>query len=123
MPLLVIGLNHTTAPVSIRERLTFGPDIIVGALRSVTEIRGIHEAVILSTCNRTEVYCHADDDADEWTRDWLARFHGLSVEDIAPYLYIHEGRHVIGHLLSVASGLDSLVLGEPQILAYRHGDR
>ena len=65
MPLLVIGLNHTTAPVSIRERLTFGPDIIVAALRSLTEIPGIHEAVILSTCNRTEVYCHADDDADE----------------------------------------------------------
>ena len=60
MPLLVIGLNHTTAPVSIRERLTFGPDIIVAALRSLTEIAGIHEAVILSTCNRTEVYCHTD---------------------------------------------------------------
>jgi len=116
MPLLVIGLNHTTAPVSIRERLTFGPDIVVGALRSLTEIRGIHEGVILSTCNRTEVYCHADEDADEWTRDWLARFHGLSVEDIAPYLYMHEGRHAVDHLLSVASGLDSLVLGEPQIL-------
>jgi glutamyl-tRNA reductase len=96
--------------------LTFGPDIIVGALRSLTEIRGIHEGVILSTCNRTEVYCQADKDADEWTRDWLARFHGLSVEDIAPYLYMHEGQHVVGHLLAVASGLDSLVLGEPQIL-------
>lgn len=116
MPLLVIGLNHTTAPVSIRERLTFGPDIIVGALRSLTEIRGVREGVILSTCNRTEVYCHADGDADELTRDWLARFHGLSVEDIAPYLYLHEGRNVVDHLLSVASGLDSLVLGEPQIL-------
>jgi glutamyl-tRNA reductase len=116
MPLLVIGLNHTTAPVNIRERVTFGPDIIVAALRSLTEVPGVHEAVILSTCNRTEIYCHADDDADEWTRDWLARFHGLSVEDIAPYLYLHAGRRVIGHLLSVASGLDSLVLGEPQIL-------
>jgi len=116
MPIIALGLNHKTAPVEIRERVTFGPDIIVGALRSLTEIRGVHEAVILSTCNRTEVYCHADGDAQEWTRDWLARFHGLSVEDIAPYLYAHEGRHVVDHLLSVASGLDSLVLGEPQIL-------
>jgi len=119
MPLLVIGLNHTTAPVSIRERLTFGPDIIVAALRSLTELASVREAVVLSTCNRTEVYCHAEDSdpgADELTRDWLARFHGLSVEDIAPYLYTHTGRQAIGHLLSVASGLDSLVLGEPQIL-------
>ncbi len=116
MPLLAIGLNHTTAPVNIRERLTFGPDIIVAALRSLTELAGVHEAVILSTCNRTEVYCHADADAQETTRDWLAEFHGLAVEDISPYLYVHEERHVIGHLLSVASGLDSLVLGEPQIL-------
>ncbi|MCG6967307.1 MAG: glutamyl-tRNA reductase [Chromatiaceae bacterium] len=116
MPLLTIGLNHTTAPVSIRERVTFGPDIIVAALRSVTEQPGIHEAVILSTCNRTELYCHAEDDAIESTRDWLAGFHGLVAEDIAPYLYVHEGRHVIDHLLSVASGLDSMILGEPQIL-------
>ena len=116
MPLLVIGLNHTTAPVSIRERLTFGPDIIVAALRSLTEIAGVHEAVILSTCNRTEIYCHAGEAVDELTRDWLARFHGLALEDIAPYLYLHEGRQAVSHLLAVASGLDSLVLGEPQIL-------
>ncbi len=116
MPLLAIGLNHTTAPVSIRERLTFGPDIVVAALRSLTELDGVHEAVILSTCNRTELYCHADDDSYELTRDWLAGFHGLAIEDIAPYLYLHQGRQVINHLLSVSSGLDSLVLGEPQIL-------
>ncbi|MCB1789365.1 MAG: glutamyl-tRNA reductase [Gammaproteobacteria bacterium] len=116
MPLLAIGLNHTTAPVNIRERVTFGPDIIVAALRSVTDLDGVREAVILSTCNRTELYCHADEDALELTRDWLAGFHGLAVEDIAPYLYAHEGRHAIRHLLSVSSGLDSLVLGEPQIL-------
>ncbi len=116
MPLLVIGLNHTTAPISIRERVTFGPDIIVAALRNLTEQPGVHEAVILSTCNRTEVYCSAETDAIESTRDWLAGFHGLAVEDIAPYMYSREGRDVIEHLLSVASGLDSLILGEPQIL-------
>ncbi len=116
MPLLAIGLNHTTAPVSIRERLTFGPDIVVAALRSLCELESVHEAVILSTCNRTELYCHAGDDAMELTRDWLAGFHGLAVEDIAPYLYGHEGANAVNHLLEVASGLDSLVLGEPQIL-------
>ena len=116
MPLLVIGLNHTTAPISIRERVTFGPDIIVGALRSLTEQPGVHAAVILSTCNRTEVYCHAEADAMESTRDWLAGFHGIVVEDIAPYLYSREGRVAVEHLLCVASGLDSLILGEPQIL-------
>jgi glutamyl-tRNA reductase len=116
MTLLAIGLNHTTAPLNIRERLTFGPDIVVAALRSLSDTPGIEEGVILSTCNRTEIYCKTTGDATEQTRDWLAEFHGLSVEDIAPYLYIHEGRKVIDHLLAVASGLDSLVLGEPQIL-------
>ena len=116
MPLLAIGLNHTTAPVGIRERVTFGPDIVVAALRSVTELPGVHEAVILSTCNRTEVYCYADADTLELTREWLAGFHGLAVEDIAPYLYAHQGREAVYPLLSVASGLDSMVLGEPQIL-------
>jgi glutamyl-tRNA reductase len=116
MSLIAIGLNHTTAPVAIRERLTFGPDVIVAALRSVTERAGVDEAVILSTCNRTEVYCSQSGADPELTRDWLAEFHGLAVEDIAPYLYIHEGRQVVDHLLCVASGLDSLVLGEPQIL-------
>jgi glutamyl-tRNA reductase len=116
MPLLAIGLNHTTAPVSIRERVTFGPDIVVAALRSLTGLAGVHEAVVLSTCNRTELYCEAEPDAEELTREWLAGFHGLAIEDVSPYLYQHQGRRAIGHLLSVASGLDSLVLGEPQIL-------
>ncbi len=116
MPLLAIGLNHTTAPVSIRERVTFGPDIVVAALRSLTDLGGVGEAVILSTCNRTEIYCDALGDAQEETCEWLAGFHGLAIEDVLPYLYVHEGGHAVEHLLSVASGLDSLVLGEPQIL-------
>jgi glutamyl-tRNA reductase len=116
MPLLAIGLNHTTAPVSIRERITFGPDIVVAALRSLTENPGVNEAVILSTCNRTEVYCNVDEPAQEKTREWLAQFHGLAIEDISPYLYQHEERHAVEHLLAVSCGLDSMVLGEPQIL-------
>lgn len=116
MSLLALGLNHKTAPVDIRERLTFGPDIIVAALRNVLELPEVEEAVILSTCNRTELYCALNSDETESTHDWLARFHGLELETISPYLYAHEGKNAVKHLLQVASGLDSMVLGEPQIL-------
>ncbi len=116
MPLHTLGLNHNTAPVAVRERVTFGPDVVAAALRSLSAISGVREAVILSTCNRTEVYCHCQGDRLDQTRAWLAEFHGLALEDISPYLYQHEENRAVEHLLSVASGLDSLVLGEPQIL-------
>lgn len=116
MSLIAIGLNHTTAPVNIRERVTFGPDIVVAALRGLRELDDVREAVILSTCNRTELYCVTGDDAGDALRDWVAKFHGLATEDVAPYLYRHHDEGAISHLLRVASGLDSLVLGEPQIL-------
>ncbi len=116
MSLLVLGLNHTTAPVEIRERVSFGPDIIVGALRSLTEVEGVGEGVILSTCNRTELYCHGNDANPERIGRWLAEFHGLKREDLTPYLYLHQEEKAVEHLLRVASGLNSLVLGEPQIL-------
>ena len=116
MTLLTVSLNHTSAPVAIRERVTFGPDIVVGALRNLRERPGVNEAVILSTCNRTEVYCNVDEDQVEQVRCWIAEFHGLVVNDIAPYLYEHRDDEAVAHLLSVACGLDSMVLGEPQIL-------
>ena len=116
MTLLALGLNHKTAPVEIRERITFGPDIIVGALRNLAESPGVREAVILSTCNRTEIYCAAGETDDEQLSEWLSRFHGLEIETIAPYLYRLCGKESVRHLLKVASGLDSMVLGEPQIL-------
>ena len=115
MAFLALGLNHKTAPIAIRERITFGPDIIVGALRSLSE-RGLDEAVILSTCNRTEIYCAGAENAEETLRAWLGEFHGTGQDIIAPYLYAHVERDAIAHLLRVASGLDSMVLGEPQIL-------
>ncbi|BAO43222.1 glutamyl-tRNA reductase [Thiolapillus brandeum] len=116
MTLLVLGLNHTTAPVDIRERITFGPDIIVGALRSLTESEGASEAVILSTCNRTEIYCYGCDLNPDQLQAWLARFHGLEAGNLSAYLYLHQEHKAVEHLLRVASGLNSLVLGEPQIL-------
>ncbi len=116
MQLLTLGINHKSAPIDIRERLTFGPDIIVAALRSLLEQQAVTEAVILSTCNRTEIYCALAGADKEEIYSWLAAFHGMEVETISPYLYGHEGRDAVQHLLKVASGLDSLVLGEPQIL-------
>ena len=116
MSLLALGLNHTTAPVAIRERVTFGPDIVVAALRSLCDLPGVSEAVILSTCNRTEVYCCTEEDQVEPVRDWFASFHGLMINDLSPYLYQHGEDQATNHLLAVSCGLDSLVLGEPQIL-------
>ncbi len=116
MSLLALGLNHKTAPVDIRERITFGPDIIVGALRSLLELPSVEEVVILSTCNRTEIYCRLAETGPEEISQWLSNFHGLELETISPYLYCHEGKDAIQHLLQVACGLDSMVLGEPQIL-------
>lgn len=116
MKLLVLGLNHKTAPVDIRERLAFGPDIIAGALRDLIGCDGVLEGVILSTCNRTELYCAVKDGAEETLRRWLSGFHGIEHERVDPFLYAHADRNAVVHLLRVASGLDSLVLGEPQIL-------
>lgn len=116
MALITLGLNHKTAPIDIRERLTFGPDIIVAALRSLTEQPEIEEAVILSTCNRTELYCTHNRSSREQICKWLGEFHGLEPETISPFLYHHQDQECVRHLLKVASGLDSMVLGEPQIL-------
>ncbi|WP_373508108.1 glutamyl-tRNA reductase, partial [Thiocapsa sp.] len=116
MKLLVLGLNHKTAPVDVRERLAFGPDIIVGALRDLTSCDGVAEGVVLSTCNRTEIYCAVQDCSEEAVRHWLSRFHGVEQERVGPFLYAYLGRDAVTHLLRVCSGLDSMVLGEPQIL-------
>lgn len=116
MTILVLGLNHKTAPVEIRERVSFGPDILVGALRSLSDISGVGEGVILSTCNRTEVYCSLTGSGEEEVKSWLGHFHGLDPERIAPHLYAYLDSDAVAHLLRVASGLDSMVLGEPQIL-------
>ena len=116
MKILALGLNHKTAPVEIRERVTFGPDIMAAALRSLTAQAEVAEAVILSTCNRTEIYCVLRADGEAPVRAWLGGFHGLSEDRLAPYLYAHIGQDAVRHLMLVASGLDSMVLGEPQIL-------
>ena len=116
MSLLALGLNHKTAPVEIRERITFGPDILAGALRGLSELPEVVEVAILSTCNRTEIYCNISENGHEAVCHWLGQFHGIDSNRFAPYLYSHFDADAVRHLLCVACGLDSLVLGEPQIL-------
>ena len=116
MSLLALGLNHKTAPIEVRERITFGPDILAGALRGLSELTEVDEVAILSTCNRTEIYCKIKENGHEAVCNWLAQFHGIDSNRFSPYLYSHFDTDAIRHLLRVACGLDSLVLGEPQIL-------
>lgn len=122
MSLLALGINHKTAPVKIREQLSFAPDTIPDALIELTSQGAVNEAVILSTCNRTELYCQLnseDESAEEATHaliEWLKKHHDLVDTDISEYLYLHPDKDAVKHMLRVASGLDSLVLGEPQIL-------
>jgi len=115
MQLFACGVNHHTAPVSIRERVAFGPDILPRALVDVTGERGLaREAAILSTCNRTEIYCNTQH--PEGVAEWLANFHGLPPREVKPYLYQLPNEEAANHAFRVASGLDSMVLGETQIL-------
>ncbi len=116
MTLLTVGINHNTAPVAVREQLAFTHDILRPSLRSLLAVNGISEAAILSTCNRTEIYCSADTEDRSVLVDWVANHKQLAFADIHPYLYCHTDNHFIRHVFRVASGLDSMVLGEPQIL-------
>ncbi len=117
MALLAFGINHKTAPVDIREKVSFRPERLQDACRElVAESSSVSEVAILSTCNRTELYCCVNDAQATDLESWFSGYHHLNVEDIAPYIYKYPDRDAVRHLLRVASGLDSLVLGEPQIL-------
>lgn len=122
MSLLALGINHKTAPVQIREQLSFAAETIPDALKDLTSQDVVSEAVILSTCNRTELYCLLNCEQDNPTEatnaliQWLKEHHDLADTDISEYLYLHPEKNAVKHMLRVASGLDSLVLGEPQIL-------
>lgn len=114
MQLYALGLNHHTAPLAIRERVAFQPERLDQALHDLTRGSVVREAAILSTCNRTELYFAAEQ--PQHAADWLAGFHRLPLTEVAPYLYSHPERDAIRHVFRVASGLDSMVIGEPQIL-------
>ncbi len=113
MQLYVIGVNHTTAPIQIREHVAFDSEHLGSALRELTS-SGATEAAILSTCNRTELYCSTDD--PQKALNWLSQYHHLEKDAIAPYIYTLPNDEAVKHAFRVASGLDSMVLGEPQIL-------
>lgn len=115
-PLIAIGINHKTAPLEVRERVAFAPDRLLDALRELTGKTPASEASILSTCNRTELLCSIEPNDSEIILEWFRNYHGLSREEISPYIYIFPEQNAVRHLMRVASGLDSMVLGEPQIL-------
>ena len=114
MPLYALGLNHATAPVKVREQVAFQPDTLGAALRDLIAQPSIDEAAILSTCNRTEVYVNAADAAP--VARWLENFHRVPADSLEPYVYTLPQDRAVSHAFRVASGLDSMVLGEPQIL-------
>jgi len=116
MALLAVGLNHKTAPVQIRERVAFAPDQLPDTLRNLAAHTKISEAAILSTCNRTEMLCCIDTADSDVIIEWLREHREFSANELNPYMYIHPEQSAVRHMLRVASGLDSLVLGEPQIL-------
>ncbi len=114
MQLFAFGINHHTAPLDIREHVAFPQESMQHALHDLVGRRPVKEAAIVSTCNRTEIYCNTD--APEQAVNWLADFHHLQPADLEPYLYKLAREHAVKHAFRVASGLDSMVLGEPQIL-------
>lgn len=114
--LLALGLSHQTAPVALREQVAFGPDRLQTALAELMARPGIEEAALVSTCNRTEVYAAVATGAEPEAARWLAEHHRLEGEALRRCLYQHEDGAAVRHLFRVATGLDSLVLGEPQIL-------
>ena len=124
MPLQILGLNHNTAPVELREQVVFAGDDIQRALNQLKTLQGVEEAVLLSTCNRTEFYVISAQDGREQLKAWLHNDRKLN-DTFAESLFMLDEEEAIRHIFRVACGLDSMVLGEPQILgqlkdAYRH---
>ncbi|HYC47159.1 MAG TPA: glutamyl-tRNA reductase, partial [Burkholderiales bacterium] len=107
-------MNHQTAPLNVRERVVFNAENLVQALRDLVDHKRVNEAAIISTCNRTEVYCSTEEPGQPVS--WLAAWHGMRPRELEPYLYRFPKEQAVKHAFRVASGLDSMVLGEPQIL-------
>jgi glutamyl-tRNA reductase len=118
MPLVCIGLSHRTAPLDVREKLTFPEPELANALRELGTLPAVREALLFSTCNRTELYAVSEvpEEAAGELRNFLARKRGAGDELLGKVLYEHHGEAAVRHLFRVSSSLDSMVLGEPQIL-------
>jgi len=116
MAIWTLGINHKTAPVAVRERVSFDPATMPGVLSEVRSLEPVSEVVILSTCNRTEIYCSAEELNEQVILNWMSQHHGVEITDLSSALYCLNDEKAVQHTMRVASGLDSLVLGEPQIL-------
>ena len=115
MGLILPGINHRTAPIGLREQAAIARERLVDALQAATEIAGVREAMILSTCNRVEVLA-AIEDASANVEGLFYQYLGMDALALRPHLYEYRDREAIRHLFRVAAGLDSMLLGEPQIL-------
>jgi glutamyl-tRNA reductase len=114
MPIIACGINHKTAPIALREKVVFAREKLSLYLHDLVTQENIKEAVILSTCNRSELYCNTDD--IKKISAWFCRQHQMSSDDLLPFMYFYQDRQAIEHIMNVACGLDSMVLGESQIL-------
>ncbi|MDP2560943.1 glutamyl-tRNA reductase [Psychrobium sp. 1_MG-2023] len=114
MSLVALGINHKTASVELREQIAFSPDQMVEALQQLKALNNGSEAVVVSTCNRTELYCNGMQ--AQQLIDWLVTFHQVERSALEESIYLHQDVAAVNHLMRVSCGLDSLVLGEPQIL-------
>lgn len=116
MTLLAIGINYNTAPIAVRERLAFSPEMLDVTLKNLRNVQDISEVAILSTCNRTEFYCQIHNDGQKPIIDWISNNKSIQPSEFTPYLYSYKDSQSIRHMFRVACGLDSMILGEPQIL-------
>lgn len=114
MSLIACGINYKTAPLTLRERVAVPTHALISALRDLSNATQLHEAALLSTCNRTEFYCV--DIEPTVLLNWLSDYHSLALAELEPYFYTHIQEAALDHMLRVACGLDSMILGEPQIL-------
>jgi len=116
MALLALGINHKTAPVEVRERVAFAPELLSEAMLAARDFADLKEIAILSTCNRTELYCSSGIEGTRALLEWLGEYHQLDPDELQKCSYAYWDEEAARHMMRVASGLDSLVLGEPQIL-------
>lgn len=114
MSISVCGISHKTAPVELREKLFFAKEKLGFYLQDLINNENIREAVLLSTCNRSEIYCDTEDLSS--LKTWFSRQHQIPLKTLEPLLYTYSNEHAIKHIMKVACGLDSMILGEPQIL-------
>lgn len=114
--ILSLGVNHKSAPLEIREKLAIPDHQLEGALLEMTKYHSISEGSLLSTCNRLEIYCISSQEGKQEVLTFLQELKGITIEDFAPHLYSYQDEAAVRHLFYVASGMDSLIVGEPQIL-------